>query len=127
MSQRTIAITGASGKTGFRIAEELTAVGDRPRLLVRSSSVIPESLVDAEHVRLSLQDPRALDSALEGVDALVIATEWAVFRSPDFIKVSEGLKEKVVFDGRNLYDLDQMKDLGFYYNSIGRRTIIPQG
>ena len=50
------------------------AVGDRPRLLVRSSSVIPESLVDAEHVRLSLQDPRALDSALEGVDALVIAT-----------------------------------------------------
>lgn len=74
MNQRTIAITGASGKTGFRIAEELMAVGDRPRLLVRSSSVIPESLVDAEHVRLSLQDPRALDSALEGVDALVIAT-----------------------------------------------------
>lgn len=65
--------------------------------------------------------------ALENADALIIATEWAVFRSPDFSKVSEGLKEKVVFDGRNLYDLDQMKDLGFYYNSIGRRTIIPQG
>ena len=65
--------------------------------------------------------------ALANADALIIATEWAVFRSPDFGKVSEGLKEKVVFDGRNLYDLDQMKDLGFYYNSIGRRTIIPQG
>ena len=65
--------------------------------------------------------------ALDNADALIIATEWAVFRSPDFGKVSEGLKEKVVFDGRNLYDLDQMKDLGFYYNSIGRRTIIPQG
>ena len=74
MSQRTIAITGASGKTGFRIAEELMVVGDRPRLLVRSSSVIPESLADAQQVRLSLHDPRALDAALEGVDALVIAT-----------------------------------------------------
>ena len=53
MSDRTIAISGASGKTGFRIAEELMAYGDRPRLLVRSSSVIPNTLMNAEHVRLS--------------------------------------------------------------------------
>jgi UDPglucose 6-dehydrogenase len=65
--------------------------------------------------------------ALEDADALIIATEWSVFRSPDFSKISARLKEKVIFDGRNLYDLDQMKDLGYYYNSIGRRTIIPQG
>jgi uncharacterized protein YbjT (DUF2867 family) len=74
MSQRTIAITGASGKTGFRIAEELMAYGDRPRLLLRSESVIPETLSNAEQVRISLQDPSALDAALEGVEALVIAT-----------------------------------------------------
>ena len=74
MSNRTIAITGASGKTGSRVAEELMASGDRPRLLVRSSSVIPDTLMNAEQVRLSLQDPTALDSALKGVDALVIAT-----------------------------------------------------
>ena len=74
MSQRTIAITGASGKTGFRIAEELIAYGDRPRLLLRSESVIPETLSKAEQVRISLQDPSALDAALKGVDALVIAT-----------------------------------------------------
>ena len=74
MSQRTIAITGASGKTGFRIAEELMAHGDRPRLLVRPTSVIPDTLSNAEQVRLSLQDPCALDEALKGVDALVIAT-----------------------------------------------------
>ena len=67
-------ITGASGKTGFRIAEELMVHGDRPRLLVRSSSVIPDTLMNADQVRLSLQDPIALDSALKGVDALVIAT-----------------------------------------------------
>ena len=65
--------------------------------------------------------------ALKNADALIIATEWSVFRSPDFGKLAEGLNEKVVFDGRNLYDLDQMKDLGFYYNSIGRKTVIPNG
>ena len=74
MSNRTIAITGASGKTGSRVAEELMASGDRPRLLLRPSSVIPDTLMNAEQVRLSLQDPTALDSALKGVDALVIAT-----------------------------------------------------
>ncbi len=66
-------------------------------------------------------------AALENADALIIATEWSVFRSPDFSKVSAGLKEKVIFDGRNLYDLNQMKELGYYYNSIGRKTVIPQG
>jgi UDPglucose 6-dehydrogenase len=65
--------------------------------------------------------------ALKNADALIIATEWSVFRSPDFEKVAAGLKEKVVFDGRNLYGLDQMKSLGFYYNSIGRKTVIPNG
>lgn len=65
--------------------------------------------------------------ALKNADALIIATEWSVFRSPDFDKVSSGLNEKVIFDGRNLYDLDQMKKLGFYYNSIGRKTVIPNG
>ena len=66
-------------------------------------------------------------SALEGADALVIATEWSVFRSPDFKKVADKLKEKVIFDGRNLYELPHMKQLGFYYNSIGRKTVIPNG
>ncbi len=65
--------------------------------------------------------------ALEGADALIIATEWSVFRSPDFDKVEAGLNEKVIFDGRNLYDLEHMRELGFYYNSIGRRTVIPKG
>lgn len=64
-------------------------------------------------------------SALNNADALVIATEWSVFRSPDFSVVASKLKEKVVFDGRNLYELEHMKELGFYYNSIGRKTIIP--
>ncbi|MCB0726061.1 MAG: UDP-glucose/GDP-mannose dehydrogenase family protein [Ignavibacteriae bacterium] len=61
--------------------------------------------------------------ALKDADALVIATEWSVFRTPDFDKVTRNLKAKVIFDGRNLYDLNQMEKLGYYYNSIGRRLV----
>ncbi|MET0573886.1 MAG: UDP-glucose/GDP-mannose dehydrogenase family protein [Pedobacter agri] len=61
--------------------------------------------------------------ALEGADALLIATEWSVFRNPDFEKIDQILKNKVIFDGRNLYDLPKMIDLGYYYNSIGRKLI----
>lgn len=60
---------------------------------------------------------------LEGADALLIATEWTVFRNPDFEKVSKLLKSRTIFDGRNLYDLGKMVELGFYYNSIGRQLI----
>lgn len=63
------------------------------------------------------------DSALDGADALVIATEWQVFRNPDFNKLANKMNQKVIFDGRNLYDLKEMKELGFYYNSIGREVI----
>lgn len=62
-------------------------------------------------------------AALDGADALLIVTEWSVFRTPDFSYVKEKLKNSVIFDGRNLYDLDKMSKMGFYYSSIGRKTI----
>ncbi len=61
--------------------------------------------------------------ALKDADALLIATEWSVFRTPQFDKIDSLLKNKVIFDGRNLYDPQKMKELGYYYNSIGRKTI----
>jgi len=61
--------------------------------------------------------------ALVNADALLIATEWSVFRNPDFDKIESILKNKVIFDGRNLYDLQKMIDLGYYYNSIGRKLV----
>jgi UDPglucose 6-dehydrogenase len=61
--------------------------------------------------------------ALHNADALVIATEWSLFRTPDFDKVSSLLKNKVIFDGRNLYSLEQMKKLNYYYCSIGREVV----
>jgi UDPglucose 6-dehydrogenase len=63
------------------------------------------------------------NEALAGADALIIATEWSEFRTPDFNKISALLKNKAIFDGRNLFDLKQMEDLGFHYVSIGRRRV----
>lgn len=63
--------------------------------------------------------------ALADCDALLIATEWNEFRTPDFEKMSGLMKSKVIFDGRNVFDLDQMKSLGFYYESVGRKTMVP--
>ena len=62
--------------------------------------------------------------AIENADALVINTEWSVFRTPDFSLVSEKLNNKLIFDGRNLYDTSSMKELGYTYYSIGRENII---
>ena len=61
--------------------------------------------------------------ALEGADALVIATEWSEFRTPDFNKMKSLLKGHVIFDGRNLFELYQMEEFNFHYESVGRRVI----
>jgi UDPglucose 6-dehydrogenase len=62
-------------------------------------------------------------AALENADALIIATEWSVFRTPDFEEISKKLPSKLIFDGRNLFELQAMKELGFTYYSIGRASI----
>ena len=93
-----------------------------------------------EGVTLKVYDPEAMNNvekllgnqiyyaknqydALEDVDALLIMTEWPIFRTPDFSIVASKMKNKAIFDGRNLYDLNQMKKLNFTYYSIGRKFI----
>lgn len=61
--------------------------------------------------------------ALNGADALIIATEWNEFRTPDFLKIVKSLKNKAIFDGRNLFDTAAIADLGFHYESIGRKAV----
>ena len=60
---------------------------------------------------------------LNQVDALVICTEWSIFRNPDFNRMKELMNDAVVFDGRNLFELEEMSGKGFYYSSIGRNSI----
>jgi UDPglucose 6-dehydrogenase len=62
---------------------------------------------------------------LENADALIIATEWNEFRTPNFLKMVTSMKNKVIFDGRNLFDIAAIRELGFYYESIGRAIAIP--
>lgn len=62
--------------------------------------------------------------ALDKADALIIATEWSEFRTPDFDMIDSRLKNKVIFDGRNLFDVKYISDLGYHYESIGRPKAI---
>jgi len=62
-------------------------------------------------------------AALEGADFLVIATEWPEFRTPDFARIDGLLAEKVIFDGRNVFEMDTMRKHGYTYYSIGRKDI----
>lgn len=66
--------------------------------------------------------PNSLD-ALLGVDALLIATEWAAFRNPDFNKMKSVMKSPVIFDGRNLFSIESMEKINFFYQSIGRKVV----
>lgn len=61
--------------------------------------------------------------ALEDADALLICTEWGVFRNPDFDKMKSLMKDSVIFDGRNLFEVSEMNNKGFYYSSIGRSVV----
>lgn len=60
---------------------------------------------------------------LEKADALLIVTEWQEYRNPDFEKMTKAMNNKVIFDGRNLYGLDEIQELGFTYHSIGRKIV----
>jgi UDPglucose 6-dehydrogenase len=70
-----------------------------------------------------IQYAETSDETLKNSDALIVVTEWKEFRNPDFDKIKQGLKTPVIFDGRNLYDLDKMKELKFTYYSIGRSIV----
>ncbi len=86
----------------------------------------PEAGVEARKLYSGAKGLRVCSSALEaasGADALIVVTEWSEFRSPDFEGLKQRLKQPVIFDGRNLYDPDMLRALGFEYFSIGRPAI----
>jgi UDPglucose 6-dehydrogenase len=77
-----------------------------------------------EHERLVFANNP--EEAVKGADALAVMTEWMVFRSPDFDRIRQELKQPVIFDGRNIYNPDFLEQLGFAYYSIGRLPRIPK-
>jgi UDPglucose 6-dehydrogenase len=86
----------------------------------------PEAMQETSHLypdQAGLVLCSSGNDAVEGADALVIMTEWQEFKSPDFETVKECLADKVIFDGRNLYEPGVLKSLGFTYYAIGRGAI----
>jgi UDPglucose 6-dehydrogenase len=127
LAGKKFALWGLAFKPGTDDIREAPALYIIEELLQAGAEVVafdPEAMPNVKRllgdtIRFS---ENAYD-ALHDADALLIATEWSVFRNPDFELLGQKLKNKVVFDGRNLYDLQKMIDLGFYYNSIGRKLI----
>jgi UDPglucose 6-dehydrogenase len=90
---------------------------------VKIKAYDPVAMEEARRIygdRDDLQLHNSSDAALDDADALVIVTEWHVFRSPDFASIKQRLASPVIFDGRNLYEPDHMAEQGFIYHSIGR-------
>lgn len=124
---KTISLWGLAFKPNTDDVREAPALYLIDELLSRGASVRAYDPEAMAHVQQQYGDKvyfaKDQYDALAGGDFLVIATEWNTFRSPDFDKVKAALKEKVIFDGRNLYSLTEMKECGFYYYSVGRKTV----
>ncbi|MCF8416633.1 MAG: UDP-glucose/GDP-mannose dehydrogenase family protein [Crocinitomicaceae bacterium] len=124
---KKIALWGLAFKPDTDDIREAPALYMIDALLNEGAQVVafdPEAMENVEGL-LGNKISYATDEyqALEGADALLICTEWGIFRNPDFAKIGNLLKDKVIFDGRNLFETSEMNDKGFYYTSIGRKTV----
>ncbi len=124
---KTIAMWGLAFKPNTDDIREAPALYIIEKLLEAGAKVKAFDPEAMENVRRVFGDKVQLVAdqyeAIIGADALAIVTEWSVFRAPSFKVLKELLRNPVIFDGRNLYDLELMKDKGFIYNSIGRNTV----
>jgi UDPglucose 6-dehydrogenase len=125
---KSFAVWGLAFKANtddMREAPSRTLIADLADAGAKVRAYDPAAANEARKVFETTRNVQIVDSAmaaLEGADALVIVTEWAEFRSPDFAAIQEMLRTPAIFDGRNLYDPAVMKDLGFEYFPIGRKT-----
>lgn len=127
---KTIAVWGLSFKPHTDDIREAPSL-ENIEMLIEEGAVIrahdPEAMENVKRIfgdRIQYFD-NPYDAA-EGADAIFIATEWPEFRTPDFEKLNAKLKSRVIFDGRNVYELEVMREQGFTYFSIGREKILVQ-
>ncbi|MCB0520880.1 MAG: UDP-glucose/GDP-mannose dehydrogenase family protein [Lewinellaceae bacterium] len=127
LSGKTIAIWGLAFKPNtddIREAPALYLIDDLLKAGAKVKAFDPEAMKNVQAIyngQLSMAQDQY--ETLIGADALAILTEWSVFRTPSFEVMKSLLKNPVIFDGRNLYDVDSMAEKGFYYESIGRNTV----
>ncbi|PWL28781.1 MAG: UDP-glucose 6-dehydrogenase [Fluviicola sp. XM-24bin1] len=125
---KTFALWGLAFKPDTDDIREASALYMIDKLVGSGAKIVAFDPEAAENVKGQIGDKiEYVDNqydALNDADALLIATEWSVFRNPDFAKMKELLKEPIIFDGRNLYEVERMKKEGFYYNSMGRAAAV---
>ena len=125
---KCIAVWGLAFKANtddMREASSLALIGDLTAAGAKVQAYDPAARIPARELLGKTPAVKIVDSAmaaLEGADALAIVTEWQEFRSPDFAAIKATLKTPAIFDGRNLYDPTVLKQLGFEYFPIGRKT-----
>lgn len=130
LSGKTIALWGLAFKPNtddIREAPALSIIGQLLDAGARIRAFDPEAMANVRALygnRIELANDQY--EALIGADALAIVTEWHVFRSPSFKVMRELLNQPIIFDGRNIYDLREMQEKGFHYESIGRTIVQPQ-
>lgn len=123
----TFAVWGLAFKPDTDDIREASSLHMIDALLSRGANIVafdPEAIENVKK-RFGNKIEYASDqyACLVGADSLLIATEWPIFLHPDFEKMKSLLKQPLIFDGRNIYDIDRMQDRGFYYNSMGRITV----
>jgi UDPglucose 6-dehydrogenase len=125
---KTIAIWGLAFKPDTDDIREAPALYLINLLLNEGAKIVAFDPEAIENVKNIFEDKISFSQneyeALKGADALLICTEWGIFRNPDFNKIKNLLNDAVIFDGRNLFDIDEMNERGFYYTSIGRKQIV---
>ena len=121
---KTIAIWGLAFKPNTDDIREAPALYNIDELVNEGATIIafdPEAMANVKkEIGDNIEYADDMYAVLQGADALLICTEWQVFRAPDFSILKEALSAKVIFDGRNLYNKEEVESLGFEYYSIGR-------
>jgi len=125
---KTIAIWGLAFKPYTDDIREAPALDNIRALLDAGAKVTVYDPEAMENVRnqmgTSINYAHTQYAALDDADALMIITEWPLFRTPDFDKMNLLMKGKVIFDGRNVYELDTMREQGYTYYSVGREAVL---
>ncbi len=124
---KKIALWGLAFKANTDDIREASSLDNIELLLEKGAEIVAYDAIAEENVRRVLGDRISyapdMYSALDNADCLLIATEWSEFKNPNFKLIGEKLKNKVIFDGRNMFPLELLEQNGFFYKSIGRRTI----
>lgn len=129
LTGKRFAVWGLAFKPNTDDTREAPAFRIIDKLLADGATVVaydPEARNGAEQLYgTSIQFGTDMYNTIKGADALIIATEWSEFRNPDFARLRQLMKTLLIFDGRNVFDIEKMEKLGVEYYSVGRRDVVP--